>query len=215
MNTWEWVVVGVIALMVAVSGLSIMSRRVTARHGRTRSLQERFGDEYTRTVQAHRRKAGERELEGRLAAHEDLDLQRLTPATRSAHTEAWRDIQYGFVDSPTSSVREAEHLAVAIMGERGYPTEDFEGRVAALSVDDPELAGQYRAAFGTYQLAEAGSQSLEVLLEAVLTYRTLVEALLARPTRETGLPDTTAPELVEEPDDQAQQSPPTGPDPDA
>jgi hypothetical protein len=213
LSTGTWIVVAIVLVVLAAVVAFAGAKRVRVRRARTRFLQERFGDEYARVVRRRHRHSGERELKARLAAHEALHIERLTPAARQAHTDTWRDIQFYFVDSPSMAVREAEHLLVAVMSERGYPTDDFESRVAALSVDDPDLAVKYRAAYGSHQLAEAGAEPLDQLLDAFLTFRMLIDTLLERPAREPELEQATPPEpTAEEPRTEIEPEPTTHPD---
>lgn len=40
--------------------------------------------------------------------------------------DAWRVVQERFVDDPPGAIRDADLLVDWVMGDRGYPMEDFE-----------------------------------------------------------------------------------------
>ncbi len=112
---------------------------------------------------------------------------------REALTEQWKEMQYRFLEDPVYSVREAEHLIVGLMRERGLPHGDFDTRVQALSVAHPELADPYRRANTTSRSAEDGDATIEAMFRAMLQYRMLFEALLERPKREDGVEGSAPP----------------------
>jgi hypothetical protein len=64
------------------------------------------------------------------------------------------------------------------MKERGYPTKDFERRVADLSVDHPHLVEKYRTADGIARASEQGEASTEDMRHSVRHYRALLAELL-------------------------------------
>ena len=75
MDAWVWVVIAVVAV-VAVLGVFWSATRTR----RSRSLQDRFGREYDRTVEhTGDKREAERELSEREKRHEELDLKPLTP----------------------------------------------------------------------------------------------------------------------------------------
>jgi hypothetical protein len=187
MDTWTWVLIGVAAIFLAtlVVGLGAAARRRRgARRDRSEELERRFGDEYHRVVAEKGRGPAERELGDRLDAYDSLDLRRIEPELREQHTEEWRVVQFGFVDSPERAVREAEHLVVTVMDDRGYPTSDVVARLDMMSVESVELADRYRRAHRIFRRADAGVATIAELRDALLEYRDLFEALLGRAQRE-------------------------------
>ena len=64
------------------------------------------------------------------------------------------------------------------MQERGYPTKDFERRVADISVEHPDLIERYRTAHGIAQATERGEASTEDMRHSVRHYRALFAVLL-------------------------------------
>jgi len=69
-------------------------------------------------------------------------------------------------------------LVQEVMQERGYPTNDFERRVADISVDHPDLVEKYRNAHGIAQASERGEASTEDMRHSVRHYRALFAELL-------------------------------------
>ncbi len=196
MKFWMWVLIvgGTLVVgLAAVVAVPWVRRRVTGGRRHRRDLRDRFGLEYEHAVAEQGRRSGERALDERLASYEGLEHHSLAPAVREEHTQTWRDLQFGFVDSPERAVREAEHLVVSVMDERGYPTEDVTVRADALSIEDPDLATGYRAAHRTFRGADRGEAALHQLLGAFLVYRELLEYLLGRPKREQTVFDVEPP----------------------
>ena len=174
MATWVWIVIAVAAAIVL---LAVLLGGFGAR--RTRSLKERFGREYDRTVeQAGGRRAAERELREREKRHDELELRPLSPGSRDRYVQRWQSTQSRFVDDPKGAVAEADALVQEVMQERGYPTKDFEQRVADISVEHPQLVEKYRTANGIARASERGEASTEDLRQSVRHYRALFAELL-------------------------------------
>jgi FtsZ-interacting cell division protein ZipA len=174
MDTWVWIVIAVAAAIVV---LAIVWSATRAK--RTRSLRDTFGREYERTVEhAGDRRAAERELRERQKEHEKLDIRRLSPEARERYARRWQSTQTRFVDDQKGAVAEADNLVQEVMKERGYPTDDFERRVADISVEHPDLVEKYRTAHGIAQASERGEASTEDMRHSVRHYRALFAELL-------------------------------------
>jgi len=174
MDTWVWIVIAAAAVIVL---LAILWSATRAK--RTRALQDTFGGEYDRTVeQTGDRRAAERELRGRQKQHDALDLRPLSPQSRDRYVRRWQSTQTRFVDDPKGAVAEADMLVQEVMQERGYPTKDFDRRVADISVEHPELVEKYRTADGIARASERGEASTEDLRHSVRHYRALFAELL-------------------------------------
>jgi hypothetical protein len=72
-----------------------------------------------------------------------------------------------------------------MMRETGYPVDEFDQRVNDISVDHPEVATHYREAHRVAVAQARGETDTEELRQAVTSYRSLVEALLADGTEPT------------------------------
>jgi hypothetical protein len=81
-------------------------------------------------------------------------------------------------------VGEADRLVQEVMGERGYPTDDFDERAATISVDHPHVVENYRAAHRISQSNDRGEASTEDLRQSMVHYRSLFETLLESPDAE-------------------------------
>jgi hypothetical protein len=87
-------------------------------------------------------------------------------------------MQSRFVDDPSGAVAEADKLVQHVMRNRGYPVDDFEQRVAGISVEHPEVVEKYRTAHGIAQASERNEASTEDLRHSVRHYRALFSELL-------------------------------------
>lgn len=180
MATWVWIVIVIaVALVVIAAVWAAVKRR------RTEQLRGRFGPEYDRTVEeADGRRHGERQLLEREERRQQLDIRPLSPEARDRYRGEWRTIQSRFVDDPNTAVGEADRLVQDVMRERGYPTDDFEQRVADISVDHPHVVEHYRAAHSVAVARERGEANTEDLRQSLVHYRSLFDELLVTEERE-------------------------------
>ena len=195
MEAWLWVLVAVVVLALGAVAFALV-RTLQQRRSSSRSLRERFGDEYDLVVARFGRRAGEADLRDRLVAFHDSPPQRLTPDERAESTRDLLEIQFWFLDRPVGSVRDAEHVVEHIMEQRGMPVSDVEARAAVLSVAAPELVAGYRRAYDALRRADAGEPSISELFYALRTYRDVAELLLERPKRETAIGEMEMPAWV-------------------
>lgn len=174
MDTWIWIIIAVAVIVVLVLAVLAWTNSRRRHH-----LQDRFGSEYDRTVDAaeHRRDA-ERALREREARHDELELHPLSEESRQRYTQQWMQMQSGFVDRPGVAVADADRLITDLMRERGYPVDDFETRSDLVSVDHPDVVENYRTAHGIALKTIEGETSTEDLRRAVISYRALFEEML-------------------------------------
>lgn len=175
---------GALAILTLTTGWARLAQQRRSMRRRAEALHDRFGPEYDLAVARAGRHDGERELEARIERYADLDHPKVAPTARQTHIEVWQRIQFQFIDTPERSVRDAEHLVVTVMEERGFATDDAVVRADSLSVEHPDLAESYRAAHRDFLLAERGRANIAQLLGAVLTYRAVFEHLLELPRHE-------------------------------
>ncbi|MGI5290972.1 hypothetical protein ACQEVF_47730 [Nonomuraea polychroma] len=141
-------------------------------------LRRRFGLEYERTLsQRDTRGAAERELRTREKRFATLDIKPLSPQARQSSRAQWTKLQEQFVDAPGATVGEADQLVMAVMAERGYPTEDFQ-QLSNLSVVHGRTLHHYRKARQISGRAARDEASTEDLRQAMVHYRVLFEELL-------------------------------------
>ena len=176
MPGWVWIV---IAAAVVVAVVAVVAA-VSARSVRSKRLREGFGPEYERTVAEHGdRREAESELRERRKQREQLEIRPLSQPARERYTEEWRRVQARFVDDPAGAVQEGDRLVTEVMGERGYPMDDFERQAALVSVDHPDVVEHYREGHSAYLAFDRGDASTEDLRLAMKHYRALFEELLA------------------------------------
>ena len=174
MDTWVWIVIAVVvvATIAIVAWMAWTQRRTTA-------LKERFGPEYDRTMRvSDSRREAENELSARRERRDALDIRPLSPSSRDRYADAWRDVQAGFVDEPAAALVEANRLVLIVMRERGYPMDDFEQRVADISVDHADVVEHYRAANAISADAADDRMTTEDLRQGLIHYRALFTELL-------------------------------------
>jgi len=176
-NTLIFAVVLIVAVGAVVAWM-VMQRQ------RTQRLQQRFGAEYTRTLnELGGRTKGEAELTKREQRVARLNITPLSPADAARFSQAWNALQSRFIDNPKGVVGEADHLVRELMVKRGYPMGDFERRAADISVDHPGVVTTYRAAQAIAVRDASGAADTEELRKAVVHYRTLFDELLeVKPT---------------------------------
>ena len=170
-----------VVLIVAVGAIVAW---VVMQRQRTQRLQQRFGPEYTRTVNEFGgRTKAEAELTKREQRVARLNITPLAPADAARFSQAWNALQSRFIDNPKGVVGQADHLVRELMVKRGYPMGDFERRAADISVDHPGVVTTYRAAQAIAVREERGEADTEELRKAVVHYRTLFDELLeVKPT---------------------------------
>jgi hypothetical protein len=179
MNTiptqWLFVLGGVIVL----AALALVAWLVAKRRKQSRRLQQHFGPEYGRTVDAlGGRTKAESDLRAREERVDRLTLTTLTPADAARFSQAWNELQGRFIDNPKGAVAQADQLVRELMLKRGYPMGDFERRSADISVDHPTIVASYRAAQAIAVRDERGVADTEELRQAVVHFRALFDELL-------------------------------------
>jgi hypothetical protein len=171
-NTFIFAVVLIVAVGAIVAWVMMQRQR-------TQRLRQRFGPEYTRTVDEFGgRTKAEAELTKRELRVARLNITPLASADAARFSQAWNALQGRFIDNPKGVVGEADRLVRELMVKRGYPMGDFERRAADISVDHPGVVTTYRAAQAIAVRAERGEADTEQLRKAVVHYRTLFDELL-------------------------------------
>jgi hypothetical protein len=173
MDATGWLILVAVVVVLAVAGLAAW------RWTRQRSLRQRFGPEYDRTVDlTGDRKDAERELRNREKARSELEIRPLAPDARQRYADEWTRTQADFVETPVAAIRQADMLVVRVMRDRGYPVDDYDAQTGAISVDHPGVVENYRAAHDISRRTEDSKVSTEDLRRAMLHFRTLFDELL-------------------------------------
>jgi hypothetical protein len=188
---------GAVIAIVVIIVVVIAALAVGAFEMRRRRLRTQFGPEYDRLVSetGNRRKA-EAELADRQRRVAKLDIRPLTSEENARYQGEWNAIQERFVDTPSQAVNEAGTLVTTVMRVRGYPVEDQDEAMDALSVDHAPTLARYREARAISDRAGGGAATTDDLRNAMLHYRELFHELVAVPGDEadagTGPRETTA-----------------------
>jgi hypothetical protein len=173
MTTVQIIILVLVLVVIAVLVVGVV---MTVRR---RALRERFGSEYDRLVaEQDSRSAAERELRERERKHAQLSLNALPAPVRARYAAEWADVQNKFIDSPAEAVRAGDELVTRLLREIGYPTDDYDERLATLSVEHAKTLDQYREAHDISVRSEQGSASTEQLRQALVDYRALFADLL-------------------------------------
>ena len=175
MDAWAWILIALVAIaVVAIVAYQIAIRR------RRRELQREFGPEYRRAVaQRGDVRTAESDLMARRDRRRRLDIRPLHAESRDAYRLSWERLQGRFVDDPAGVLGQADGLIIAVMGERGYPMDDFEQRADDISVDHPNVVHHYRAGHAiASRIGPGRAVSTEDLRQAFVHYRSLFRELL-------------------------------------
>jgi hypothetical protein len=150
------------------------------RRQRTKRLQEKFGPEYERTLnELGDKRQAEHELEARLDHVKTLDIRPLSVEETERYTNEWRVTQAEFVDEPLTALQKADRIIREVMKAKGYPVEDFEQRVADISVDYPDLVTDYRGLHLIAVKEDDEEVSTEEMRQAMVHGRALFENLVS------------------------------------
>jgi len=185
-----------IAVIVVGAAVALAIRAAQRRS----QLRGQFGPEYDRTVKSGgSRRAAERELLDRRHRVEHMDIRPLAPAARNVYRNQWTQVQERFADTPADALSDADLLIRHVMADRGYEPQNYQQRVADLSIEHSTTPKHYRAAHdisarAANTTADTGA-STEELRQAIVHYRTLFEDLLDAGTDDTAEPPKTDREL--------------------
>ncbi len=172
----QWTIVALIAVAILIVAAIVSRRRALVRSAQ---LRQRFGPEYDRALEEYgTADRAERELASRARRVGHLHFRPLTPADRARFEATWTQLQTQFVDDPASTVMSANELIKEVMRARGYPIDDFDQRVADLSVDHATVVQHYRAARALSESSRRGQAQTEDLRQAVVHFRALFADLL-------------------------------------
>src|SRR5689334_4959219 len=163
--------------------------------GRRKKLQSTFGPEYDRVVaDTGNRTEAEKELREREKRHAEFELKELSPESQQRYSAAWEEVQIQFVDNPSEAVGTADELVTRLIEERGYPTGEYDERLATLSVEHANTLQHYRDAHEISERNKGGTASTEDLRQALVHYRALFADLLGTEPVPNGATTTTVPE---------------------
>ena len=163
-------IIGVVIVVIVVVAAAV----VGSRELRRARLRRQFGPEYDRLAQqlGNRSKA-DAELAARQRRVEALGIHELSPEQQASYSGDWTSVQQRFVDTPAEAVAAASTLIWDVMRDRGYPTNDRDASMDALSVYHAGSLEGYRQTLDR----PTESATTEQLREAMIRYRGLFEDL--------------------------------------
>jgi hypothetical protein len=159
----------IIAVIVVVAAIVVASGEL-----RRARMRRQFGPEYDRLAQElGSKKKADAELAARQRRVEALNIHELSPDQQASYSGDWTVVQERFVDAPAEAVSAAGALIWDVMRDRGYPADDRNASMEALTVYHARSLDGYR------QTAElrAETATTEELREAMIRYRALFEDL--------------------------------------
>jgi type II secretory pathway pseudopilin PulG len=182
MDASTTLIVVVVVLLLIVGAITSM---VMSRRQRTKRLEERFGPEYDRAIsEIGDQNQAEKELEERIAHVNALNIRSLSAEEVNSYALEWQATQREFVDEPLKALQKADRLIREVMKARGYPVEDFDQRIADISVNYPELVTDYR---GLHRIAIKEMKdkvTTEDMRQAMVHGRALFENLMKQEPNE-------------------------------
>ena len=163
-------IIGIVIVVIVVVAAVV----VGAREMRRARLRRQFGPEYDRLAQqlGSKQKA-DAELAARQRRVEALGIHELSPEQQASYSGDWTAVQERFVDTPAEAVAAAGMLIRDVMRDRGYPADDRNVSMDALSVYHPRSVDGFRQ---TLDL-RLEAATTEQLREAMIRYRALFEDL--------------------------------------
>ncbi len=184
-------VIGIVIIVIVVVA-AIVVASVELRRAR---LRRQFGPEYDRLAQQlGSRKKADTELAARQRRVEALGIHELSPEQQASYSGDWTAVQERFVDTPAEAVATASMLILAVMRDRGFPADDRNASMDALSVYHAGSLEGYRQTLAL----QIEAATTEQLREAMIRYRALFEDLTglrednAQPDRVAEVPDRAA-----------------------
>ncbi len=180
-----------IVIVIALIVVAAVAAVAVAQMRRAR-MRRQFGPEYDRLVKELGSKKADAELAGRQRRADELGIRPLPAKLQAGYSDDWITVQERFVDAPTDAVNAADTLIWDVMRARGYPVDDREASLEALSVYHADGLHGYRQV----REVKLDSASTEDLRKALIRCRALFEDLLGAPADGLNRQELTAPRRV-------------------
>lgn len=166
----------IVGIIIAVLIVAALVTLVPPLLRRTR-MRRQFGPEYDRLAKEQGSRKAAAELTARQRRVEALGIHPLSAEQQASYTGEWTAVQERFVDAPAETVTAADKLVWGAMRDRGYPAEQRDASLEALSVYHAHSLDGYRQA----QDIRTDSASTEELRTVLIRYRALFEDLVGVP----------------------------------
>ncbi len=159
----------IIAVIVVVAVIVVASGEL-----RRARMRRQFGPEYDRLAQElGSKKKADAELTARQRRVQALNIHELSPQQQASYSGDWTAVQERVVDTPAEAVSAAGTLIWAVMRDRGYPADDRNASLEALSFYHARSLDGYRQVQGL----RTETATTEELRAAMIRYRALFEDL--------------------------------------
>ncbi len=159
----------VIVVIVVVAAIVVASAEL-----RRARMRRQFGPEYDRLAQElGSKKKADAELAARQRRVQALNIHELSPQQQASYSGDWTAVQERFVDTPAEAVSAAGTLIRDVMRDRGYPADDRNASLEALSFYHARSLDGYRQVQGL----RTETATTEELRAAMIRYRALFEDL--------------------------------------
>jgi hypothetical protein len=162
-------IIGIIIAVIVVAAIVVVAS-VQLRRSRIR---RQFGPEYDRLAKEIGPRKADAELTARQRRVEALSIRPLSAEQQARYSSDWAVVQERFVDTPAAAVSAADALIWDVMRDRGYPADDRNASIEALSVYHARPLEGYRS---TRDLRPEAATT-EQLREALISHRALFEDL--------------------------------------
>jgi hypothetical protein len=167
----------IIAIVIIIVLVVAAVAAVAAGQLKRARMRRQFGPEYDRLVKELGSKRADAELSARQRRADELGIRPLSAEQQASYGDDWTTVQERFVDAPAEAVSSADTLIWDVMRARGYPADDRDTSMEALSVYHAGPLQGYRQA-GDVKLESATTEDLR---KALISCRALFEALLGAP----------------------------------
>jgi hypothetical protein len=179
-------IVGIIIAIIVVVAIVVLAPPLL----RQIRMRRQFGPEYDRLAKELGSRKAAAELTARQRRVDALGIHPLTAEQQASYSGEWTAVQERFVDAPAASVSSADTLVWDVMRDRGYPADDRETSIEALSVYHARPLDGYRQT----QDIQADSASTEDLRTAMIRYRALFQELVGEPAGQRPAAATAEPD---------------------
>ena len=170
----------IIVVIVVVAAIVVASGEL-----RRARMRRQFGPEYDRLAQElGSKKKADAELTARQRRVQALNIHELSPQQQASYSGDWTAVQERFVDTPAEAVSAASTLIWDVMRDRGYPADDRNASLEALSFYHARSLDGYRQVQGL----RTETATTEELRAAMIRYRALFEDLTGL-GNDTGQPE--------------------------
>ena len=172
-------IVGIIIAVIIVATLVALGPALL----RQVRMRRQFGPEYDRLAKELGFRKAAAELTARQRRVDALGIHTLTAEQQASYSGEWIAVQERFVDAPAAAVSAADTLIWDVMRDRGYPADNKDASLEALSVYHARPLDDYRQA----REIKTESASTEELRTTLIRHRALFQDLAGVPVGQGAL----------------------------